>query len=228
MNKAPRPVNEPLTRQALQEVTRERLVFAARAIFARDGFHGASLDGIAKEAGYSKGAVYSNFASKADLFLAVMDLNIEAAADASVNVGQTWDSYLANNAEFNEAIRGFALATLEFIATAGRDERLNRECGKRLRTLVEGYAQMATDQGVTGSGIPLLQVGALLAALDQGSAVLSIAGEDSLTDAALQRGIEALIDAGKSSEPLSESTAPAFHMREVRRRIGAHLSDDAE
>ena len=42
-------------------------------MFLRRGFHGASLDEIAAEAGYTKGAVYSNFRGKDDLFLALLE-----------------------------------------------------------------------------------------------------------------------------------------------------------
>ena len=59
-----------------QQETRNALVFAALAAFARDGYHAASLEGIANDAGFSKGAIYSNFDGKADLFLAVMDNNL--------------------------------------------------------------------------------------------------------------------------------------------------------
>jgi AcrR family transcriptional regulator len=58
-----------LSREESQVQTRARLLQAARAVFARRGYGGASVDEIAAEAGYSKGAVYSNFTSKEDLFL---------------------------------------------------------------------------------------------------------------------------------------------------------------
>ena len=54
-------------------MTRRHLLDAAAEVFARDGFHGASLDDVAATAGFTKGAVYSNFKSKEDLFLAVLD-----------------------------------------------------------------------------------------------------------------------------------------------------------
>ena len=53
---------------------------AARRVFARGGFHGASVEEIASEAGYSTGALYSNFDGKEDLFLALMDREIEGHA----------------------------------------------------------------------------------------------------------------------------------------------------
>ena len=64
---------EPLTPARRREMTRRHLLDAAAAVFARDGFHGASLDDVAATAGFTKGAVYSNFKSKEDLFLALLD-----------------------------------------------------------------------------------------------------------------------------------------------------------
>jgi AcrR family transcriptional regulator len=62
-----------LTRSERQEQTRAQLLEAALRVFLRRGFHGASLDEIAEEAGYTTGAVYSNFKGKDDLFLAVLE-----------------------------------------------------------------------------------------------------------------------------------------------------------
>jgi AcrR family transcriptional regulator len=64
---------QPLTRARRREMTRRHLMDAAATVFAREGFHRASLDDVAALAGFTKGAVYSNFASKDDLFLAVFE-----------------------------------------------------------------------------------------------------------------------------------------------------------
>ena len=61
------------TRSERKAGTRAELLAAARRVFLARGFHGASLDEIADEAGYTKGAVYSNFRGKDDLFLALLD-----------------------------------------------------------------------------------------------------------------------------------------------------------
>lgn len=63
---------EPLTPERRRQMTREHLLSAAAQVFSERGFHGASLDEVAARAGFSKGAVYSNFASKDDLFLALI------------------------------------------------------------------------------------------------------------------------------------------------------------
>ncbi len=70
-----RPVR--LTRAQQQAVTRERLLAAAEQVFARHGYGGASIDLITSEAGYSKGAIYSNFESKEGVFLELLRLYME-------------------------------------------------------------------------------------------------------------------------------------------------------
>src|SRR5918996_3044348 len=68
---------EPLTPERRRAMTRQHLLEAAAIVFARKGFHEATLDEVAATAGFSKGAVYSNFKSKDDLFLALLDDRID-------------------------------------------------------------------------------------------------------------------------------------------------------
>jgi len=60
-----------------QARTRTELIEAAEALFTANGFHATSLDAVADAAGYTKGAVYSNFSSKEDLFFAVYERRVE-------------------------------------------------------------------------------------------------------------------------------------------------------
>ena len=103
-----------MTREESRQQTRERLLDAAAEVFNRLGYHGASLEAVAEAAGYTKGAVYSNFATKGELFAALLDrstherhaervealtdLSLEQMADAVVDLlrrqareGATWD-----------------------------------------------------------------------------------------------------------------------------------------
>lgn len=68
---------EPLTPERRRQQTREHLLAAAAQVFAERGFHGASLDEVATVAGFTKGAVYSNFKSKEGLFLALFRARYE-------------------------------------------------------------------------------------------------------------------------------------------------------
>jgi AcrR family transcriptional regulator len=70
-------MRERLNRQERKSQTRERLIDAAAAVFAQRGFETATLDEVAAAAGYTKGAVYSNFASKTELFIALIERRIQ-------------------------------------------------------------------------------------------------------------------------------------------------------
>jgi len=73
---------EPLTPDRRRAMTRRHLLEAAAVVFARDGFHGASLDDVAATAGFTKGAVYSNFKNKDDLFVALLEDRMDQQAAA--------------------------------------------------------------------------------------------------------------------------------------------------
>jgi AcrR family transcriptional regulator len=62
-----------LTREQSQALTREKLLRSASEVVGRDGYEGASVERIAEEAGYSKGAFYSNFSSKEDVLLQLLE-----------------------------------------------------------------------------------------------------------------------------------------------------------
>ena len=79
-----------LTRAESQAHTRRRLLATATELFLHDGYSGASLERVAEEAGFSKGAVYSNFRNKDELCLAVLEeVRAEKAASADATLSRT-------------------------------------------------------------------------------------------------------------------------------------------
>jgi AcrR family transcriptional regulator len=62
-------IKKRLGREESQQVTRDRLFDTATDLMVRKGFHAASVNAISEEAGFSKGAFFSNFTSKSDLLL---------------------------------------------------------------------------------------------------------------------------------------------------------------
>lgn len=64
-------MTSPLT--ARRQVTRQRLIDAAFTVFAREGFGRATVEKVCDEAGFSRGAFYSNFTSLDELFLAIWE-----------------------------------------------------------------------------------------------------------------------------------------------------------
>jgi len=126
-----------LTRAQAKEQTRERLMEAARRVFVERGFHATTIDEIAEEAGYTKGAVYSAFESKADLFLAILEERMRRRADELRRIA----SHVSSLAELTQAGERMWIATLrnerdwslllvEFEVHAARDAVLrNRLAG---------------------------------------------------------------------------------------------------
>jgi|tagenome__1003787_1003787.scaffolds.fasta_scaffold20795304_2 AcrR family transcriptional regulator len=90
-----------MTRAERKARTRADLLAAAARVFAREGFNGASIETIAEEAGYSHGAVYSNFAGKEELFIAL------AEEYSAVRVAETSLPF-ESDAEFRDQIRDAA------------------------------------------------------------------------------------------------------------------------
>lgn len=77
-----------LSRSQAKARTRDDLLAAADRLFTSGGFHATPLDAVAADAGYTKGAVYSNFESKEDLFFAVYERRVERArAEMAAFVG---------------------------------------------------------------------------------------------------------------------------------------------
>ena len=72
---------EKLTRERRRQQTRDVLIAAATEVFAQRGYEGASLEEIAETAGFTRGAIYKNFAGKEDLFFAVTDRFNELVID---------------------------------------------------------------------------------------------------------------------------------------------------
>src|SRR3954470_8587174 len=123
-----------MTRAESKQHTREAVLTAAREVFARDGFHGATLERVAQEAGFTKGAVYSAFDSKADLFLAVYEARVaERAARTSVQEPQTFAQAVRLGAEEWRAVmrteRAWSAALTEFWVHASRDPALRARFG---------------------------------------------------------------------------------------------------
>jgi AcrR family transcriptional regulator len=94
------------TRRDSQAQTRADLIAAAREVFLARGFHAASLDEIAELAGYTKGAVYSNFAGKDDLFLALL-------AEHYARRAEVYEALILGSEDIEERYRSVARVMLD-------------------------------------------------------------------------------------------------------------------
>jgi AcrR family transcriptional regulator len=152
-----------LTRAEKSAQTRAQLMASARQLFLRRGFHAASLELVAEEAGFTIGAVYSRFGSKADLFLAILDEHIDRIVAEVVQVAGV-DQPLGAHAELLagrrmallEREREWFPLVLEFWSHAARHERLRGEFAARHERLVDAYAGLIeADYARLGLPLPL-------------------------------------------------------------------------
>jgi AcrR family transcriptional regulator len=138
-----------LTRAEKNERHRRALLDAARQVFLEAGFHGASLDAVAEVAGLTKGAVYSRFASKADLFLALLEARIEERIEqvrAVVGTGSVDGDATAMERQYLEIVRGqmaWTLLVIEFRVHAARHPEINRRYAELHRRVKADVADAA-------------------------------------------------------------------------------------
>ncbi len=154
-----------LTRKERQARTRRRLVDAAAHVGARRGLAAASLDEVAQVAGYTKGAVYANFASKEELFLAVLDERFaERLAQIERLFGSDTDPAVqaaeagADLSQAMAADRDWQRLFFEFAVHAARDAAFREQLTARYRRLreriAEILAQRMRETGVAASVSP--------------------------------------------------------------------------
>lgn len=86
--------------------TRSRILVAAKQVFARQGYAGATLDMIAAEAGLTKGAVYWHFESKSDLFLALMEEQLQSPLNITPEAAQQTFEHPTPQAEVAKLLAG--------------------------------------------------------------------------------------------------------------------------
>lgn len=139
-----------LTRAESQARTREQLVSTAKTMFLRDGYGLTSLEKVADAAGYSKGAVYSNFRNKDELCLAVLDaIHAEQAAMIAevISDSASLDERLSRFQDWAERNIGdpaWTALEVEFAINAHRDERLRSELASRDKTIRELISALVT------------------------------------------------------------------------------------
>jgi AcrR family transcriptional regulator len=146
------------TQAERREETRDEVLAAAARVFAQRGFHGTSLDAIAEEAGFSRGAVYYNFADKEELFLELLDRRCaERAQDLrEVFAGTDETDVEATNRQAQiaaahavEAMTGdpeWRALYLEFLAQAARDTGFRHRFAKRTNEMRAALEEVVVER----------------------------------------------------------------------------------
>lgn len=194
------------TRAEKQARTRAELLATAAGVFGERGYDGASVEEIAERAGYSHGAVYSNFTGKEALFLAVFEEYMAARARelAETQADLDDDATLETRAraladqwmERFAADRGSFLLHLEFLGRAGREPGMAERFGTRsasLREAVAAYiAHFQEEEGVQAA-LPPADLAMVLRALGIGLAVEALVSPEAVREGLYGDFVELLV-----------------------------------
>jgi AcrR family transcriptional regulator len=168
---------------------------AAYLVFSREGYHGATLDSIASEAGVSKGALYYSFDSKQDLFHALLEERLAARSaeirtepDAARPPGVTPERWATQAVDAMHFDREWNVLFWEFACVAAREREPGRRLAEQLRSFRSGAAgemrRMIEGAGIDSS-VSYERLARIMAALANGIAldVLLEVGESSEAEA---------------------------------------------
>ena len=181
-----------LTRAERKEDTRCRLLASAARVFARRGFHAASVEDVAEDAGFSKGAVYSNFESKEDLFLAMLEARfaarvaevrevVSSAGEPGEQARRSADGFIRQFAEDPD----WPVLFMEFWAYAQRNPSVRRRFAAQVRELRRAIAEILEARAAEAGAelpVPAEQLAAMTFAMATGVALERQLDRDAVPD----------------------------------------------
>jgi len=200
-----------LSRAEQVERNRALVLDAARRVFLARGYHGATLEQIAEEAGFSKGVVYSQFESKADLFLALLEARIsERAAENARVAGSLGEGDLLTLIDHltrgDQVTPGWLLLVIEFRVHAARDAGLSRRYAEAHARTVEALAGVLATVGARdGQGLAVAprRLAELMLAFSAGATL------EQAADPAALGGRQVAAQMAQVLGPLFRPSAPA-------------------
>jgi len=143
-----------------RDETRDKLFEAAARVFEEAGIGGASIEAIAAEAGFTRGAFYSNFASKEELIIAMLEDHVEQSIRRNLdllaqhkNLDDFLDALKSMDRSRQDPLGRSPLLHMEMILFVARAEKRRPELAKRLRARRKLIADIV-DTTLKDSGRP--------------------------------------------------------------------------
>jgi AcrR family transcriptional regulator len=220
-----------LTREAQKAGTRARLIECARRVFLESGFHAATLEQIALAAGVTKGAVYSNFDSKADLFLAVSGVRMEQRLEGYARVRATATRLDALIREFvrimmrHDPDGRWASVVAEAWAVAASDERFRLaliEQSARGNTVIMRAVEDLAERGGIEFVLPAEEMDTLCTALMRGMLLQRLLDPGTVTKERIEETLIAVIHS--MARPRARSTERRAHDHHLAPRSGGRTA----
>jgi AcrR family transcriptional regulator len=183
---------ERLTRKQRQEHTRRCLLEAAGRVFARRGLAQASVDEVAADAGFTKGAVYANFGSKEELFLEMLATRFAQRLDEMDRALSTDEppeaQARAAGQDFIDSISGdpeWALLFFEAALYAARNEAFRVQWLERYAAMRQRMAELLrhrTEAGDFDPGVPFDELATMISAMANGVAFERLLAPETVPD----------------------------------------------
>src|ERR1700682_984092 len=158
--------------------TREKLFEAAARVFEEQGIGGASIEAIAAEAGFTRGAFYSNFKSKDELIIAMIEDHVEQSIRRNLdllarhkNIADFLDALKTMDRSQQDPLGRSPLLHMEMILFVARAEKRRPELSERLRArrkLIADIVETTSKNGDKNKGLNPAWTGAILLALEYG------------------------------------------------------------
>ena len=206
------PVKPPRIRPTRGEV-RDRILDAASKVFAAEGFAGATIDAIGQAAGFTKGAVYSNFGSKDELFLALLDREFELRGEQIATTlesgGDTAAAAQALSRSVLDSVHRHAdyyVLFVEYWLRAVRDPELReRLIARRRAATADQAAHIFGSTATVPSGRRVADVAQLVATVNLGIAMEEVLRPGSIDPDLLAQLIAALLGSVAAQSNLDTS-----------------------
>ncbi len=181
-----------LTRKEKQAHTRSCLIESTAKVFARRGLQQASIDEVAEDAGFTKGAFYANFKSKEELFLAMLDQRFAERLEELDRImhseAEPEDQARQAGVDFIRAITAdpeWERLFFEFTAYASRNEDFRQELVTRNRAVMERVAKIFEQRAKELDWVPpmsALDAAEMVFAMSKGIALQKLLDPESVSE----------------------------------------------
>jgi AcrR family transcriptional regulator len=205
-------------RTARKAQTRASLLEAAARVYARRGFAGATLEEVASEAGFTKGAVYAHFGSKENLLAALLEEYLAGQVAEQLELFDrdraTWERPLAGSDSWMDSLQEHPdrfWLFVELWSYAQRDEplrlRLAAGLGALRATFARFAAESSADAGLEPAPESVAQFANVMLGLGVGLAMLKLTDPPTVPSTLLGGTISVLIRAMETSPEARELIA---------------------
>ncbi|OBH75878.1 TetR/AcrR family transcriptional regulator [Mycobacterium scrofulaceum] len=195
------PVKPRRTRPTRDEV-RDRILDAASKVFAAEGFAGATIDAIGQAAGFTKGAVYSNFESKDELFLALLDREFEQRGEQiAIALDRSDGDTAAAAREVSRSVldsvrdhSDYYVLLVEYWLRAQRDPQLRERLIERRRAAADQALHIVESTDTVPGDRRLTDIAQLVVTLNLGVAMEEVLRPGTINPDLLAQLVTALLD----------------------------------